>query len=130
MYYRMCFKIGDELKKNHIDTILSIIEEETYDPSFLLNDNGYVAYGVEDNEKICIVASCDRTGLEFFIDHVTDSLDLRLDDSGINEVSPLEFYSLVERAGKRGHVKYVKRSREAQTMNLDGINGVRFSALI
>ena len=49
MYYRMCFKIGDELKKNHIDTILSIIEEETYDPSFLLHDNGYVAYGVEDN---------------------------------------------------------------------------------
>ena len=78
MYYRMCFKIGDELKKNHIDTILSIIEEETYDPSFLLNDNGYVAYGVEDNEKICIVASCDRTGLEFFTDHVTNSLALRL----------------------------------------------------
>ena len=122
MYYRMCFKIGDELKKNHIDTILSIIEEETYDCSFLLYDNGYVAYGVEDNEKICIVASCDRTGLEFLIDHVTNSLALRLDDSGINEVSPLEFYSLVERAGKRGHMKYVWRSLEAQTMNLDGLS--------
>ncbi|MCI7454703.1 MAG: hypothetical protein MSA93_05300, partial [Spirochaetales bacterium] len=121
MYYKMCFKIGDKLKEKDIDTILSIIKEEAYDPSFLLDDKGYVAYGAEDNEKICMVASCKRRSLEFFIDHITDSLELRLDESGINEVSPFSFFSLVDRAERSQHMLYVGSS-DAATKNLDGLS--------
>ena len=121
MYYKMCFKIGDSLRKNHIDTILSIIKEETYDLSFQLYKEGYVAYGDEDNEKICMVASCKRRSLEFFIDHITNSLELRLDESGINEVSPASFFSLVNRAEGSQHMLYVG-SYDAATKNLDGLS--------
>ena len=121
MYYKMSFKIGDSLRKNHIDTILSIIKEEAYDPSFLLDDKGYVAYGDEDNEKICMVASCKKRSLEFFIDHITDSLELKLDESGINEVSPFSFFSLVNRAERSQHMLYVGSS-DAATKNLDGLS--------
>ena len=121
MYYKMCFKIGDKLKEKDIDTILSIIKEEAYDPSFLLDDKGYVAYGAEDNEKICMVASCKRRSLEFFIDHITDSLELRLDESGINEVSPFSFFSLVDRAERSQHMLYVGSS-DAAIKNLDGLS--------
>ena len=117
----MCFKIGDSLRENHIDTILSIIKEETYDLSFQLYKEGYVAYGEEDNEKLCIVASCDRRTLEFFIDHITDSLELKLDESGINEVSPFSFFSLVNRAERSQHMLYVGSS-DAATKNLDGLS--------
>lgn len=117
----MCFKIGDKLKEKDIDTILSIIKEEAYDPSFLLDDKGYVAYGAEDNEKICMVASCKRRSLEFFIDHITDSLELKLDESGINEVSPSSFFSLVDRAKRSQHMLYVG-SYDAATKNLDGLS--------
>ena len=113
MYYKMCFKIGDSLRKNHIDTILSIIKEETYDLSFQLYKEGYIAYGEEDNEKLCIVASCDRRTLEFFIDQITDSLELKLDESGINEVSPFSFFSLVNRAERSQHMLYVGSSDAA-----------------
>ena len=121
MYYKMCFKIGDSLRKNHIDTILSIIKEETYDLSFQLYKEGYVAYGEEDNEKLCIVASCDRRTLEFFIDQITDSLELKLDESGINEVSPFSFFSLVNRAERSQHMLYVGSS-DAATKNFDGLS--------
>ena len=121
MYYKMCFKIGDSLRKNHIDTILSIIKEETYDLSFQLYKERYVAYGEEDNEKLCIVASCDRRTLEFFIDQITDSLELKLDESGINEVSPFSFFSLVNRAERSQHMLYVGSS-DAATKNLDGLS--------
>ena len=117
----MCFKIGDKLKEKDIDTILSIIKEEAYDPSFLLDDKGYVAYGAEDNEKICMVASCKRRSLEFFIDHITDSLELKLDESGINEVSPASFFSLINRAERSQHMLYVGSS-DAATKNLDGLS--------
>lgn len=121
MYYKMCFKIGDSLRKNHIDTILSIIKEETYNLSFQLYKEGYVAYGEEDNEKLCIVASCDRRTLEFFIDQITDSLELKLDESGINEVSPFSFFSLVNRAERSQHMLYVGSS-DAATKNFDGLS--------
>ena len=97
MYFKAAFNLGTKFKGMSERKIIGRADYVVRDSG----DTNIVPYLVA-LDKLHVVFGEEHTPFDFGVSYLSEELGISLDKSGIKEISPLEYYEIIEKARERG----------------------------